>query len=333
MDNLDLDFLEEHFGPSAVDADWRNEIYGLLDSFVQNHDFSTETTAQAVEKLEERLKSFSDGEFAFIVVQSGFIPDYYKDNGSEETLHTKLTEVIVAEWGNRLGFDTILQSEKSGKEDVTFRHDHMVVVCDAKSFRLGRSQAAPNAKDMIKQKDYVDWQKEYDDDAVGGLTTFPSTHDWKKKSRVYPYYTDKNSPIMLLSYQHMAYMQIQRIEGNNSFFEILTSYEDYFKGEPYEERDNYWIAINKAIQDICDDSIEINAFLEATEPIINEVVLYAKAGLEEMIQKAKDEIEERIQDLSYEDLQQQLAEALTGIETTEFAKKLANLISFRVPES
>ena len=128
----------------------------------------------------------TNDDFALLVMHSGYIPEFYLPDSSQETLYSKLIESLVCEWARRIGFtDSFLQTQKSNKEDVTIKRRNNVIVCDAKSFRLGRSQAAPNVKDTIKKQAYTTWLDQYNETKVGGLVTFPSLHDWKKGSEAY----------------------------------------------------------------------------------------------------------------------------------------------------
>ncbi|MCP5170117.1 MAG: HindIII family type II restriction endonuclease [Hahellaceae bacterium] len=84
-----------------------------------------------------------------MIVHSGYIPESYEADSSAETLYSKLIETVVLEWSKRIGFkNSKLPTQKASMEDVSILDDHHVIVCDAKSFRLGRSQGAPNVKAM-----------------------------------------------------------------------------------------------------------------------------------------------------------------------------------------
>lgn len=129
-------------------------------------------------------KNYDDENFCKLLACSGFIPDLYLTDSSEETLFSKLTEILVAEWSDRMNFSNHIVKEKSGHEDINFEINNKTVVCDAKSFRLGRSQAAPNVKDFLKPADVSKWLERHKN-KLGGLVTYPDTHDWTKSSDVY----------------------------------------------------------------------------------------------------------------------------------------------------
>jgi len=136
-------------------------------------------TPDTVKNFQKYLQDLSDEELAEILSVAGYIPDFYAPDGAEETLFSKLVEVLVGEWAKRIGFlESFLQTAKSSVEDVTIKDKEHVIVCDAKSFRLSRSQASPNVKDVIKEGDYRKWLGNHKDrEKLGGLITFPSMHD------------------------------------------------------------------------------------------------------------------------------------------------------------
>ncbi len=56
-----------------------------------------------------------------------------------------------------------------GLSRSAIRSNNRVIVCDAKSFRLGRSQKAPNVKVDLKLADIQKWLSNYDEDQrIGG---------------------------------------------------------------------------------------------------------------------------------------------------------------------
>ena len=85
-------------------------------------------------------KEFSDDQLADLLIYSGYIPDLYDNDSSQETLFSKLVEVLVCEWARRMGFSSRFIKQKASYEDVNITINGKVLVCDAKIFRLGRSQ-------------------------------------------------------------------------------------------------------------------------------------------------------------------------------------------------
>ena len=224
----------------------RSESYRFIERFIEENvtDWSSPPNTDAIVKLFwDKLKTLSKGEFAFLLCHSGYIPEFYGHDSSQETLYSKLVEVLVCEWALRLGFDnSIIQTQKASKEDVTIKKDDKVIVSDAKSFRLGRSQGAPNVKDVIKKADYKKWLEHYEEgERAGGLLPFPSLHTWSRGSDVFSYCSDHSEPIMFLYYHHLAFMLLQDI-GATTVLDILENYEDVFP-TTVKNRSNYCSSI------------------------------------------------------------------------------------------
>lgn len=128
------------------------KYFFALEKFVELGD--KEDSEKIASAFKKHLSShYDDEKFCKLLSCAGFIPDFYPNDSSEETLFSKLTKVLVAEWADRMGFESNIVKTKSGYEDINFSIGEKTVVCDAKSFRLGRSQQAPNVKDFLKPPD------------------------------------------------------------------------------------------------------------------------------------------------------------------------------------
>lgn len=334
---MDENFLESTFGSWVLDRANRIASYGLLETFVTS---ALRTTAgrfdtdASVAGLQAHLKTLDDKKIAFLTLHSGFIPDHYGHDSSEETLYTKFVEVVVAEWGSRVGFTMTLQKEKSSKEDVTFRSGGGVAVCDVKSYRLGRSQKAPNVKDAIKQGDYQKWLRAYhSENHVGGLVVFPSAHDWQGKSDVYSYVSHKESPILLLFYEHLAFFLIKKTatsEGR-SFFEILNAYSTTFEKGHSKSRSEYWGKIHSEIARTTAQS-DIESFISKSKEIVSEVAKWSAERLVARIDATKGEIEQEIERLAAEDLKKRLIDSEVELRTGQLSEQLKNILRFRLTD-
>ena len=133
-----------------------NNSFDFLENFIKENvkrwDVAPNTTI-VESSFSKVIQKMDNNEFCLLLLHTGYIPEFYLPDSSQETLYSKLIESIVCEWAKRIGFkDSYLQTQKSNKEDVTIKDGYSVIVCDAKSFRLGRSQAAPNVKDTIKKQ-------------------------------------------------------------------------------------------------------------------------------------------------------------------------------------
>lgn len=175
----------------------------------------------------------------------------YDSDSSEETVFTKLVEVLVCEWATRMGFEANFLKEKASFEDVNIIIDGKVVVCDAKSFRLGRSQAAPNVKDFLKLEDVRKWLRRYDD-PLGGLVTYPDTHEWAKGSDAYLYCSTKDCPTVMLPYVLLAVLLHFKDKFQTAKLSELWDYDRLFpKQLPKKSKDGnrklYWDVIEREI--------------------------------------------------------------------------------------
>jgi hypothetical protein len=220
--------FEEYFGVNFLDVNERIKSYDLIENFIAASHINwavAPNTPTIVKEFKKIISKLNDKEFAFLVVHTGYIPENYAADSSQETLYSKLIETIVLEWAIRIGFSgSVLPTQKSSMEDVSILKDEYVIVCDAKSFRLGRSQSAPNVKDVLKHSDIKKWLGAYPGKTqLGGLVTFPSQHDWKSGSDFYQYTTDKSSPTASLYYEHLAFFLISGM----SFENLIDLYQAY----------------------------------------------------------------------------------------------------------
>lgn len=162
--------------------------------------------------VQKDIQKLSDDDFAEVII-SCFIPDLYSGMGKREKLFTKLTELMVGEWWRRIGGEYRLPTKKSGTEDVELIYQDISIVCDAKVFRLGRSQKAPNVKDFLKLASVKLWIDNLNSfykkskivrTVIGGLVTYSSLHEWESDSEVYEECTNHNTPVLMLPYEVMA---------------------------------------------------------------------------------------------------------------------------------
>ena len=195
-----------------------------------NHDIISTNFQSMLEK------NFTDDQFAELLIYSGYIPDSYEKDSSQETLFSKLIEVLVCEWAKRMGFSSRFIKQKASYEDVNIVIDNKVIVCDAKSFRLGRSQKAPNVKDFLKLEDIRKWMARYPN-KLGGLVTYPCTHDWSSGSDAYQYCSDKSAPTVMLPYKYLSYLL--KTKSNYSTTE-LSELWDYSRIFPITQKNERW---------------------------------------------------------------------------------------------
>lgn len=305
------DFIEKFIEDNVVDwSKWNIDI--------QTDDIET--------LFSERISEMEDIEFEFLVLHSGYIPDYYEKDSSRETLYSKLVESLVCEWAKRIGFtESHLQKQKSNKEDITIKVDNKVIVCDAKSFRLGRSQASPNVKDVIKKEAYTTWLSAYDEEArVGGLTTFPSMHDWKKGGAAYHYYTEGNPSIMILYYEQMAYMLRHHIDATK-VVDFLKSYDEIFP-QPSEDKWCYWNGISDFLFN--DDSYE--EYMKEASKYAKEKVVHTIKSLTQRIATIEQAVDRQLEEMEIADIKALARETLIQIHTKELSTLRERVVNFRL---
>jgi hypothetical protein len=158
---------------------YREHSYNYIERFIErqtnNYKYLIDTS-MLLAKFQEDISKLHDNDLAFLLIHSGLIPEHYKADSSEETFYSKLCEDLIREWAVRIGFDkSYLPTMKSSTEDVTILNDkNELIVCDGKAFRLGRSQAAPNVKDMLKEGDIPKWLHSHSSDhtTIGGWLSF-----------------------------------------------------------------------------------------------------------------------------------------------------------------
>ena len=287
---MDIKLLKKYFGEKFLKKESRFQSYDFVENFLSNNFKEYEkdkNTNTITDRYLVKLGKFSQEELAFLILHSGYIPDNYEHDSSEETLHTKLTETLIFNWAKLIGFNSSeLPTQKSSYEDITISDQKNTIVCDAKSFRLGRSQKSPNVKDTIKLADYEKWLVKHGKKGIGGLITFPSLHDWKKGSDVYQYVSNPDKKVLLLFYEHISFFLISNYKSKN-LVDLINDYPNLFKGKS-NDRSKYWEQI---IKNLFKDKVkEFKEFDKLAKFINEENVKYKKKFLENNIIKAKNEI-------------------------------------------
>ncbi len=221
----------------------------IVDELYPDEDRPSVDTQTVVESVRHNIKDLSDNDFSEVLI-SCFIPDLYSGMGKCEKLYTKLSELMVGEWWRRMGGDYRLPTKKSGTEDVELKLGDISIVCDAKIFRLGRSQKAPNVKDFLKLASVVLWIKNLEESGekqvIGGLVTYSSLHEWESDSEVYEECTNHDTPVVMLPYEVMALLLKYKASFALSDFIRLWNYSDNHV-KTSRNKDNYWKYIRSFI--------------------------------------------------------------------------------------
>ena len=259
---------------------------------------SIDTDAVSTELSEKLKKEFTDEEFEKLIMVSGWIPDLYENDSAEETLYSKLIEVLVSEWARRIGCCSEYIKIKSDHEDVKITIGESIIVCDAKSFRLSRSQKAPNPKDMVKPDAFKEWSSRHEK-SVGGLVTYPSTHDWVRGSVVYRDCSNKDNPILMLSYKHMALLLHHKGKYQVNELLKLWDYNALFPSalnNNSKNKSEYWSVINNFLKEMLSiTSEEMNSYMADCDDEIKRGIKEYRAIIEtakkEKIAQIKKEVE------------------------------------------
>lgn len=277
----------------------------------------------------------SDERFEKLLIVSGFIPDLYSNDSSEETLYTKLIEGLVSEWAARIGARGELIKQKASYEDIKITLAGKIVVCDAKSFRLGRSQQAPNAKDFLKLEDIRKWMDRYST-SIGGLVTYPCKHEWTGKSDIYQYCSTKDAPTLMLPYKYLAYLLHYKANYTPADLTALWDYNSLFpnkltKDIPGGNKDGYWRIINNAVCQVTKTSGSVlNAYIREADKLINQCVAENLDRIQRIRQGIIDRITNSIEsETDVEAIKHRLIEYQINTETDLLNKIIQRIKDFR----
>jgi len=283
-------------------------------------------------------RTFQNDDDFIKLLQSVYIPDVYTENGSKEKLYTKLVEVLVAIWAERLGYESFVLTKKSGTEDIRFSLDNKIVVSDVKTFRLGRSQKAPNVKDFLKLESVRHWidnckSENQANDVIGGLITYTSSHEWSRESEVYIQCSSKETPVIMLPYEILALFLNFKDEFDPARLFELWDFDTIFPN-PLPGKKNkelYWRAINSKILDILEDvsDTDFNNFIERQKDLQIELVAHYRGNIDNEIKDKVEKIEREVNAIKEEDLRAAVIAQRIESETGEFKKYIDRIIKYR----
>lgn len=307
-----------------------------LDEFVQEIFKQTPdgaiNTDAAVEDFRTYIEKYSDEELANILNVAGYIPDLYPADSSQETLYTKLCEVMEVAWAKRMGFESVEVTQKASYEDVVIKINDSVIVSDTKTFRLSRSQAAPNVKDFVKPEDYAKWIARHQGKRLGGLVVYPQLHEWQNRSDAYAYCSNKKNPIVMLPFHYLGFLLSQKISGNlepNSLIG-LWNYELLFP-ETVHKRSDYWKIINSALLQICNvTQDEFTKYMKQAEVAMREYVSLQSSKLIEVIQLRISAIKKESQSMSETELRDAYEAYKIAAETSTLREYVDRIQRFRL---
>lgn len=310
--------------------------YEYIENFIhKNRDGNNPiNTLSFLQRFESEISEMDKSTFFFLLLHCGAIPELYIADSSEESIYSKLCEAMVKEWAIRIGFaESYLPTAKSSTEDVAIINQNNLIVCDAKSFRLGRSQAAPNVKDMLKEGDINKWLNNHKhENKLGGLVVFPSTHDWKSSSDFYLYTTNKNQPILSLYYDHLAYMLFLDY-SSDKFIKIYKNYGEIFPNQLPKNNNNvakYYKQLEDYLFPTTQEKEHFASFQNFKSKVISENVFHTHKKLENERKNAIQQIHHEID--SIDDIQKlralaKQAEILN--KTAHIDRQIRNVKKFR----
>lgn len=288
-------------------------------------------------KFESLLDKLTDEEFESLLICTGYIPDLYESDSSQETLYSKLVEVIVCCWAKRMNFSSNYVKQKSSYQDVNILIDKKIIVCDAKSYRLGRSQQAPNVKDFLKLEDMRKWIDRFPKlQRLGGMVVYPSLHEWRGKSDAYQYCSTLNIPTVMLPYTYLSLLLFKKDSFNtNNLSNLWLSYPTMFpkplltnmKGG---NKDSYWNAINKKLSEIIGiKEEEIEKYISKANALLKTFVQKNISLLKNEIENKKQIISNDVEKLSNEEIKKYLEDYMVDTSTREIKTQIQRIKDFR----
>lgn len=270
----------------------------IVDCYYPDENRPAVDIQSVVAVVKEDIKKLSDADF-IEVITSCFIPDLYSGMGKCEKLFTKLTELMVGEWWRRMGGSYNLPTKKSGTEDVELIYNTISIACDAKVFRLGRSQKAPNVKDFLKLASVKLWidnlnanykKSKVNRSVIGGLVTYSSLHEWESDSEVYEECTNHVTPVVMLPYEVLALLLKHKERVQISEFVKLWNYSEN-RVRTARQKSNYWTYVSNFICKLLSISIaEYNAEMKKYHMDI----LLAAAEYRKIVQDTVDAVKSNI---------------------------------------
>lgn len=317
----------------------KRHIKYFLDNSLKKYYKTNEVFETAIisKEFDIHLEGLSNEQIIDYLIYSIYIPDEYKHDSSEETIFTKLIEVLVSHLFNRIGLHSEYITTKSGREDVAIyfkENKEEVVVSDVKTFRLGRSQHAPNVKDFVKPSDFESEWARHHTSCFGGLIVFPRTHEWTKGSQVYTYCSNPEFPILMLSFTHLALLLKYKSNYNKYELKQLWDYNLYFTKIKDKDKNNYWKSVDSKLKEILKMSLEdYNSELEKYETLVKDsITLIVEEYLQE-IEDYSNEIKKTTQKMDVETLKKEFIKVKTLYDTEGIQKSLVNIKKHRLKSS
>lgn len=283
---------------------------------------------QYVSRLQDWFQDKTDQDMIELLM-TAFIKDEYPDNKIEEKIFTKMVEVLIAECMSRIGFESTTLKRKNEVEDVRITKRNQTILIDAKTYRLGRSQIAPNVKDFVKLHTFEKWIANYNsghsEDAIGGLIVYPSTHEWQKQSQVYKECSNKKMPIVMLPFEVICFLLQEKDRFNPEDLFELWNYQILFQN-PVSDRISYWITMFTAISNAIHIGLnEMLSELDVLKLYYEEAVKESQLALQSKVNNLVHELPERVNKMNEYEVRQMLIELLIDTETSSLIQSSDNI--------
>lgn len=147
--------------------------------------------------MEKYLSNISQQKLGENIIECGILPEMFSQNGSEEKIWAKFSDIILARALSFLGITTVVLGARGNSADVFGTAKDYTIVGDAKTFRLSRT--AKNQKDF-KISALDTWRKKNNYALlVAPLMQYPTN-----KSQIYEQAIKRN--VTLLSYTHLHFL-------------------------------------------------------------------------------------------------------------------------------
>ncbi len=208
----------------------RKEIIELI--------FKVAKEKHAFDTLEKYLNNITQQKLGENIIECGILPEMFSQNGSEEKIWAKFSDIILAHALSFLGISTTVLGARGNSADVFGTAKDYTIVGDAKTFRLSRT--AKNQKDF-KISALDTWRKQNNYALlVAPLMQYPTS-----KSQIYEQAIKRN--VTLLSYTHLHFLldfyngnSLREIWETGNRLAILDESE-------HEKFQVYWNEIDKMV--------------------------------------------------------------------------------------
>lgn len=237
-------------------------------------------------------RQLTDEQVCTLLAQTGFIPELYAHDSSEEKVYAKAMDILVAAALERTGYDTTVSAERSDAADVTAvfsRGAKHAVVLDAKAFRLSRT--ALNPKDY-KIEALNTWRKGADFAClVAPLAGFPLG-----RSRLFREAVRFN--VTLLTFSHLAFLLEHKPEGGESDDDPLWpvwSIAQALGAESEPAAEEYWRAVDRALCSALGTELSVwierrRAYFDELLRVADQQIQYFHTALAQMKEMPREEL-------------------------------------------